>query len=103
MTIAESWAGAAGVAHGGVLAAALDEALGYVVWALGHRCATARLEVDYLAPVPVGSRLWVTARGTAVAGRKLYAEAEATIGGPTGVPAVRAAALFVAVRNGGAQ
>lgn len=100
VTVADAWAGAPGVTHGGVLAAALDEALGHVLWSLGRPCATARLEVDFLAPVPVGSRLWVSARHTATTGRKLYGEAEARIGSEAGAPAARAAGLFLAAPDG---
>ncbi|MFI5907245.1 PaaI family thioesterase [Dactylosporangium sp. NPDC051541] len=87
--------GAPGVAHGGVLAAAVDEAIGLLMWSLGRRCATARLETDYVAPVPVGATLVIRAVCTGTAGRKLYAEATAHLGELDGPVAVRAAALYV--------
>ncbi|AUG77896.1 thioesterase [Kitasatospora sp. MMS16-BH015] len=84
--------GAAGTAHGGVLSALADEAMGRLVWSLGGRYATARLEVDYLLPVPAGAELRLTVRICAVDGRKVYVEAEAE---HEGLPCVRAAALYV--------
>ncbi len=92
--------GASGVAHGGVLAAALDEAIGLLVWSLGRRCATARLETDYLLPVPVGTTLFIHAVCTGTHGRKTYAHAQAHLGHPDGPVAVRAAALYVELPAG---
>lgn len=92
--------GTPGLAHGGVLAAALDEVIGSSVWSLGGAYATARLEIDYLLPVPVGATLVLTARCTGVHGRKVYGEAEARLNAPSGPVAVRAAALYVSERQG---
>jgi acyl-coenzyme A thioesterase PaaI-like protein len=89
--------GAPGIAHGGLLSCALDEALGTVAWLLGKPAVTARLETDFCAPVPVGSQLHIHAQCTGVAGRKLYLAAEGRTGGPTGSVVVRATALFLAV------
>jgi acyl-coenzyme A thioesterase PaaI-like protein len=86
--------GSAGVTHGGVLAAAMDEAIGVAIWRLGGAYVTARLETDYLRPVPIGTTLLIRTRCTGVHGRKVYAEAEAVLG-MDGPVAVRAAALYV--------
>jgi acyl-coenzyme A thioesterase PaaI-like protein len=52
-----------GVVHGGVVTAALDEVMGAAVAVRYDRlCATTRLEVDFVAPVPVGVRVVVRAR-----------------------------------------
>jgi acyl-coenzyme A thioesterase PaaI-like protein len=53
--------GPPGYAHGGVMAAALDEAMALVLLAEGTSAVTARLEVDLLAPAPVGSFVRVEA------------------------------------------
>ena len=53
--------GPPGYAHGGVLAAALDEAMALVLLAEGTPALTARLEVDLLAPAPVGTFVRVEA------------------------------------------
>jgi acyl-coenzyme A thioesterase PaaI-like protein len=96
-TVADAHQGAPGLAHGGVLAAALDEALGMVVGMLRKPYVTGRLETDYLRPVPVGSVLHIHTRCIGVSGRKAYLEAEARLGGPDGPVAVRGAALFIEV------
>ncbi|HEY7483172.1 MAG TPA: PaaI family thioesterase [Streptosporangiaceae bacterium] len=96
-TVGEDHQGAPGLAHGGVLSAALDEAMGMVVWLLRKPYVTGRLETDYLTPVPVGSTLHIRTRCTGVSGRKAYLEAEARLGTPEGPVAVRGAALFIEV------
>jgi acyl-coenzyme A thioesterase PaaI-like protein len=89
--------GAPGLAHGGLLAAAFDETLGSLNWLLRQPAVTARLETDFLRPVPVGSSLFIEAEIVGVAGRKVYTVAEGHLGSPDGPVAVRAAALFVQV------
>ncbi|HEV2636920.1 MAG TPA: PaaI family thioesterase [Actinocrinis sp.] len=96
--VTEAHQGAPGLAHGGLLACAFDEALGSVNWLLRVPAVTGRLETDYLRPVPVGSVVHITARCVAVAGRKVYLRAEGRINGPDGELAARAAALFVQVK-----
>jgi acyl-coenzyme A thioesterase PaaI-like protein len=90
--------GAPGLAHGGVLAAALDEALGALNWLLRTIAVTGRLETDFLRPVPVGSVLHLAAEVTARAGRKIFATAVGRLDGPDGPVAVRADALFIEVK-----
>ncbi|SEG69847.1 Acyl-coenzyme A thioesterase PaaI, contains HGG motif [Thermomonospora echinospora] len=96
-TVQPEHQGAPGLAHGGILASAMDEILGTSAWLLGGRYVTGRLETDYLAPVPVGSVVHLTARCTGVDGRKAYIEGEARLGGPDGPIAVRAASIFIKV------
>ncbi|MFF3560485.1 PaaI family thioesterase [Streptomyces sp. NPDC002574] len=97
-TVQPAHQGAPGLAHGGVLATALDETLGSLNWLLRTIAVTGRLETEYVRPVPVGSTLHLDARCTAVAGRKIYCTATGRIGGPDGPVAVRADALFVEVK-----
>ncbi|MFB7493743.1 PaaI family thioesterase [Streptomyces sp. NPDC056161] len=99
-TVRPAHQGAPGLAHGGVLATALDEALGSLNWLLRKVAVTGRLETDFVRPVPVGTRLHLTAEVTAVAGRKIYACAVGRIEDPGGPVAVRADALFVEVEVG---
>ncbi|WP_067831037.1 PaaI family thioesterase [Actinomadura kijaniata] len=96
-TVGDVHQGAPGLAHGGVLATAIDEALGMVVWLLRKPYVTGRLETDYLLPVPVGTTLHIRTRCTGVVGRKAYLEAEARMDAPDGPVAVRGAALFIEV------
>jgi acyl-coenzyme A thioesterase PaaI-like protein len=91
--------GAPGLAHGGLLTAAIDEALGALNWLLMAPAVTARLETNFVRPVPVGSRLVLDARIVGVSGRKVYT---ATIGrlGEQGPIAVTASGLFIQVQPG---
>lgn len=96
-TVQPAHQGAPGLAHGGVLATALDETLGSLNWLLRTIAVTGRLETDFVRPVPVGTTLHLEAEVTAIAGRKIYSRATGRIGGPDGPVAVRAEALFIEV------
>lgn len=97
-TVTTDHQGAPGLAHGGVLATALDETLGALGWMLRVIAVTGRLETDFARPVPLGTVLFLEAEVTAVAGRKIYSRATGRIGGPDGPVAVRADALFIEVK-----
>ncbi|MGV9247635.1 PaaI family thioesterase [Streptomyces sp. NPDC003710] len=97
-TVQPAHQGAPGLAHGGVLATALDETLGSLNWLLRTIAVTGRLETDFVRPVPVGTVLYLEAEVTAVAGRKIYSRAAGRIGGPDGPVAIRAEALFIEVK-----
>ena len=96
-TVTENHQGAPGLAHGGLLSLAFDEALGKLMWLIRAPAVTARLETDFLKPVPMGTNLHITARITGQVNRKVYTAAEGRLGGPDGEIAVKAAALFVIV------
>jgi acyl-coenzyme A thioesterase PaaI-like protein len=96
-TVTENHQGAPGLAHGGLLSLAFDEALGKLMWLLRAPAVTARLETDFLRPVPIGTTLHISARITGQVGRKVYSEAVGRLNGPDGDIAVRAASLFVIV------
>ena len=89
--------GAPGLAHGGVLAAALDEVLGYLAWMLREPTVTARLETRFGRPVPVGSRVHIAAECLGVSGRKVFGRATGRLGSPDGELAVQAEALLITV------
>lgn len=72
------------VAHGGVLAALLDESMGWAatVFGRGHTFyVTAELTVKYLRPVPVGELLRIASRLVEDAGRIAYGAGELSCGG----------------------
>jgi acyl-coenzyme A thioesterase PaaI-like protein len=96
-TVTESHQGAPGLAHGGLLSLAFDEALGKLMWLLRSPAVTARLETDFIRPVPLGTTLFITAEITGQVNRKVYSAAIGRLGSPDGEIAVRAAALFVIV------
>jgi len=99
--VTEDHEGAPGLAHGGLLAAALDETQATLLWVLRMPAVTARLETDFLAPVPVGSIVRIEARCLGLADRKIYTSAQGLLvahhGDSTGVLAVRSSALFLTV------
>jgi acyl-coenzyme A thioesterase PaaI-like protein len=91
--------GAPGLAHGGLLTAAADEVLGALNWLLMRPAVTARLETNFVRPVPVGTVLDMQARITGVADRKVFT---AVVGcmGPDGPVALTASGLFIQVPIG---
>jgi acyl-coenzyme A thioesterase PaaI-like protein len=95
--VSENHQGAPGLAHGGLLSLAFDEALGKLMWLLRAPAVTARLETDFIKPVPMGSKLFITAEITGQVNRKVYCSAVGRLNTPDGDIAVRAAALYVIV------
>jgi len=85
--------GGPGVAHGGWIAAALDEIVGHLV--LHHRrmSVTKNLSVDFLRPVPINRPLSATARRVALKGDQWHVHAELTLTS-TGVVLARAEAVM---------
>lgn len=97
-TVTQAHQGAAGLAHGGLLAAAFDEALGAMVGNLMRQPAvTGKLETDFRRPVPVGSTLYITAQLDGLSGRKIYVSADGRLDASTGPVAVNARGLFITV------
>lgn len=70
--------GPPGHAHGGAVAAVLDEALGAAAWAEGHPIVVARLITDFRQMVPIGTDATVEAWVHKVDGRKVYTHARLT-------------------------
>lgn len=96
-TVTEHHQGAPGLAHGGLLSAAIDEVLGSLNWLLGEPVVTASLSMHFLRPVPVGSVLHIEAEVTGVVRRKVYTSAVGRLADASGDIAVSASALFVQV------
>lgn len=96
-TVTENHQGAPGLAHGGLLSLALDEALGKLMWLLRAPAVTARLETDFLKPVPIGTTLFISAQITGRVNRKVYTKAEGRLNSIDGPIVLRAAALYVIV------
>lgn len=73
-----------GVAHGGVVAALLDETMGWSATVFGKKHPmyfTAELTVKYISPVPVGTPVEIAGRLVEDSGRIAYAEGELICGG----------------------
>jgi acyl-coenzyme A thioesterase PaaI-like protein len=75
VTLGEAFEGAPGRAHGGVVAALLDEVMGLMNVIHGAMAFTAQLDITYRAPTPVGepivARAWLVRRDE----RKHFVEA----------------------------
>ena len=68
--------GGPGIAHGGIVGAALDEACGLL--ATWHRfpTVTARIAIRYRRPAPINRSLRISSRVTAERGRRIQISAE---------------------------
>lgn len=77
-TVAEQYQGYPGVVHGGVIAAMLDEALGRAAMVENHTrfWMTAKVEIRYRKPVPIGQPLQLHGRLQSDRGRWIFATAE---------------------------
>jgi uncharacterized protein (TIGR00369 family) len=75
-TLNEAQQGPPGHAHGGASAAILDEAMGLVVWAAGHKVAAVNLEINYHKPLPLNQPLILEARITETKKRKICSTGE---------------------------
>ncbi len=62
--------------HGGVVAAVLDEAMGWAAYAQGTFAMTARMSVRFRRPVPLGKPLTVSARAVRQRGPAIEMRAE---------------------------
>jgi acyl-coenzyme A thioesterase PaaI-like protein len=94
VTLGKAFEGAPGRAHGGVLAALLDETMGLVNAMSGILAYTVQLDITYLAPAPINEP--ITARAAMVArdGRKITIEG---IVKADDLVIARATALFITV------
>lgn len=90
--------GPPGLAHGGIIATALDEAMALLVHAEGIHALTRRLELELLGPVPIGSFVHISARVDRRENGRVWLRAELRAGeGPGGRPQAVALGEFVAV------
>lgn len=92
-TLNDSQQGPPGHAHGGASAAILDEAMGLVVWAAGHKVAAVNLEINYHKPLPLHQPLTLEARITQQDSRKIFSTGEIKL--PDGSVAVSGRGIYV--------
>lgn len=88
--------GGPGVIHGGILSTAFDEVMGTVPLLIGRSAVTVHLEVDFVAPIPVGETLRFRGDILGVQRRKVYTEAIGYIDDIES-PAAVAHAIFVTI------
>ncbi|MDQ3670564.1 MAG: PaaI family thioesterase [Actinomycetota bacterium] len=94
--IPERFQGAPGIAHGGIAAALLDEACEQVARQAISPSVTSRLELRYLAPVPVEEPLRISAQ--IVESEERHVTVEATISDSVGMVLAHARAECAHVR-----
>jgi uncharacterized protein (TIGR00369 family) len=68
----QSWAG---MAHGGIVALMLDEAVGWAAWHAGHPGVTGRLRVAYRRPLKLGEHVRIVGRVEKVRRNLVYVTA----------------------------
>ncbi|MBB4930972.1 acyl-coenzyme A thioesterase PaaI-like protein [Lipingzhangella halophila] len=76
VTLNGTYQGPPGLAHGGWVAAMLDQVLGSASAAAGMVGLTANLDVNYRNPTPLNAPLELTARVTGTERRKVFVSAE---------------------------
>lgn len=78
--VAEVWFGPGtegppGHAHGGSIAAVLDEAMGIAAWLAGHKAVAAQLITNFKQMIPLGTTARVETVISGIAGRKVTVSA----------------------------
>lgn len=98
--ITEEHQGAPGLAHGGILAAVMDELLGSLNWMLMSPAVTMKLSTSFIRPVPVGTLLRLEAGIVGIDGTRVKCRGSARLDDADdadGAEAVRAEGLFAQV------
>ncbi len=94
VTLADTFQGWAGIAHGGVVATLLDEIMAHAVLHFVGHGVTASLELRYLQPVPLGRELLVRGEVVEKGGRLVKARGSVALT-EDGSPLARGEARFV--------
>lgn len=94
VTFGTAYEGPPGCVHGGFVAAAFDEVLGYVQSLGGNPGMTGRLTVHYRKPTPLHTPLIFEAEIVRIEGRKIYCEGRVRA---AGLLTAEAEGLFVSV------
>lgn len=84
-----------GLAHGGAVATACDDVLGFTLWVAGTPAVTRSLTVEYLRPVPLHEPHRITAQITGRQGRALHVSGTGV--SHDGITRFTASAVFVTV------
>ncbi|TXH45013.1 MAG: PaaI family thioesterase [Actinobacteria bacterium] len=92
--VGEAHQGAPGIAHGGILAAVMDELLGSLNWMLMSPAVTIELTTRFRRPAPVDAELWLSAHVLTVVDGTVQSAGEARLDTPDGELAVVAKGLF---------
>lgn len=92
-TLSDRHQGPPGHAHGGASAAILDEVMGLVVWAAGHKVLAANININYRKPLPLHQPLTAEARVTEVGERKIISVGKIML--PDSTVAVEGGGVYV--------
>jgi len=95
-----AYEGPPGSVHGGFVAAAFDEVLGYVQSLSGHPGMTGTLTVKYRKPTPLHTPLLFEAEFVRIEGRKIFTRATLSA---EGVLRAEAEGIFISFREGAMQ
>lgn len=68
-----------GIMHGGLVSTLLDEVMARYIYAKGYNAVTARLDVRFKKPTPIGELLTVTAKITGKRGNMYEVVSEITL------------------------
>jgi acyl-coenzyme A thioesterase PaaI-like protein len=94
LEFARRFEGGPGTVHGGAITAFMDDLLGYVPVAYGAPGVTAKLDTNFIAPVPMGVTVAGTAWMSRIDGSKMWAEGAIEVEGHV---LVESSALFIAI------
>lgn len=88
-----------GIVHGGIVATLLDEVMARLVWEQAGPSATARLDVRYRRPAPIGTPIVARGRITAVRRAGQVYETAATAALEDGAVLAEATGLVVRIER----
>jgi acyl-coenzyme A thioesterase PaaI-like protein len=94
LEFASRFEGGPGTVHGGAIAAFMDDILGYVPVMYGTPGVTAKLETNFIAPVPMATIVEGAAWMSKIDDNKMWAEGTIEVAGHV---LVESTALFVAI------
>ena len=87
--------GPPGHAHGGAIAAVLDDVMGSSAWLAGHRAVAAKIEVDFKRPVPLGNTTTFLGLVLRAEGKRVHVRGELLL--PDGTLAAASTGLFIVI------
>ena len=84
-------------AHGGSIAALMDEAMGGVAWLQGHRCLALEITVKFRKALPLGTLAQIQSQVEKIDGKKIYSRAK--MNGPDGALYAESHGLFLELED----
>lgn len=100
VVIPDEFQGWAGIAHGGIVAALLDEVSAYASMAVSKQIVTGELKIRYLKPVPIGREITIVAHVREQVRRSILVDAVLSCEGEM---LARSEAKMIILRSAGAS